>query len=402
MPHHRTLAIHPAPFKSSHLAIPPSPFSPCSPITPVPKEPRHDDVTVLNISNTSRFTLQAPSAPLQWVWTCHACTRTYPLGATRRCLDDGHHFCAGTTVVKSWRKDGPRRRMKKHRACASEFDFAGWKGWGRWRRGVPTRPGKAVAGKSLRPLMLDTNKEKNCWINCDYPSHCRWGKKVGIHTPTPTQTEFSLPSIDTSMLNTPMSDMLTLDDCFAAEDDLLKESGVGALGRVLEASAKRKSVGTSPTSPLSATFSAQLADPGKGDGTPDVEMLDADHVSSAVPTSFIDPALLVLTDTSYTSPSSAPPTSPLLPTTTKTSATIDKIKSLLSTRRSTSRRQSTFPTISNQRELNRSRRYAIATLEPQEPRDEARDQRKESDALFDDFALLENVARWNEGAVKVV
>lgn len=32
-------------------------------------------------------------------------------------------------------KDGGRR-VKKHKACASEFDYRGWKEWGTWRRGV--------------------------------------------------------------------------------------------------------------------------------------------------------------------------------------------------------------------------------------------------------------------------
>lgn len=402
MPNHRALAIHPAPFKSSRLAIPPSPFSPCSPLTPASTPQRQPQNTGLDTLTVSKSTPLAPSSPLQWVWKCHACTQAYPLGATRRCLDDGHHFCAGTTVVKSWRKDGPRRRMKKHRACTSEFDYTGWKGWGKWRRSSPHNSGKSAVSKPPRPLMLDTNKEKNCWINCDYPSHCRWGKSVGIHTPTPTRTEFAISSIDTSVLNTPMTDMPTLDDCFAAEDDLLNEGGAGALGRALEASAKRrKSIGASPTSPLSASFSAQTVELVQTVDSIDVEMLDADAdgTSSAIPTACIDPALLALTDTAYTSLSSASPSSPT--SLSKTSATIDKIKSLLSNYKSASRHHVTFPEVSDQQHMNRRRKYTLATLRLQEPCEEAQGQRVASEALFDEF-LLEKVAGWNESGVKVV
>ncbi|KAF1357827.1 hypothetical protein EJ07DRAFT_126872, partial [Lizonia empirigonia] len=171
MPTHRTLAIHPAPFKPSYLSIPASPFSPCSPLTPAPKPRKQAQNISLSEQDTS--TLPVPSTPIKWVWTCHACARAYPLGATRRCLDDGHAFCAGTTVVKSWRTDGPRRRVKKHRACASEFDYAGWKTWGRWRRSVSSTTGNPLGSKPARLIMLDKNKPKNCWTDCDYPSHCR-------------------------------------------------------------------------------------------------------------------------------------------------------------------------------------------------------------------------------------
>lgn len=137
MPKQR-LAIHPAPFKSSHLAIPSSPFSPLSPLTPATKPGTGTTSTSIVTTDLSirsvPDTRSVPATPLQWLWTCHACHSAYPLGATRRCLDDGHHFCAGTTIVKRWRHDGPKRRVKRHKACASEFDYRGWKGRGRWKR----------------------------------------------------------------------------------------------------------------------------------------------------------------------------------------------------------------------------------------------------------------------------
>ena len=49
-----------------------------------------------------------------------------------------------------------------NRACASEFDYAGWISVGRARR--KERGGGASA--------------HNCWVQCDYPSECRWGKEM--------------------------------------------------------------------------------------------------------------------------------------------------------------------------------------------------------------------------------
>ncbi|KAF1963326.1 hypothetical protein CC80DRAFT_397684, partial [Byssothecium circinans] len=82
------LKISLEPFKSSHLAIPPSPFSPRTPIALVSNPPpRHAKAYPTPDVNAT------PPSPLQWVWQCHQCRRTYSLGVTRRCLEDGHHFC---------------------------------------------------------------------------------------------------------------------------------------------------------------------------------------------------------------------------------------------------------------------------------------------------------------------
>lgn len=146
MSHQLTIAIHP-PFKPSLLSIPPSPFSPRSPLIPPTKFENQSCNTPTGASRTSVLqeidisdasTTPAPSAPLPWLWTCHSCSTSYPLGATRRCLVDGHRFCAGTTVIKRWRNDGPRSKIKKHRACGSEFDYVGWRSWGRWRQTSPS------------------------------------------------------------------------------------------------------------------------------------------------------------------------------------------------------------------------------------------------------------------------
>lgn len=389
MPHHRTLAIHPAPFKSSYLSIPASPFSPCSPLTPAPKPRKQARNFSLSEQDTS--TLPVPSTPMKWVWTCHACARAYPLGATRRCLDDGHAFCAGTTVIKSWRTDGPRRRVKKHRACTSEFDYAGWKTWGRWRRSVSSTMGNSLGSKPARLIMLDKTKPKNCWTNCDYPSHCRWGKRVGIHTPTPTRTEFSVPGFDTPTLNTAMADMPILADCFTAEDSTLCEHSAdtdpGALGRALEASAKRrKSIGTSPTSPLSASFSAPAAEP------QDTAMQDVEAPPHTTGTGCIDPALLALEYVPYTS--AASPAQP--PSPSKASETIRRIRCLLSNHKSVSRRH-----VAHQHLASRRGKYVARGRRTQDPLPGAPGKGVDDEVGFEGLSPLEEVVRWSESAVKV-
>lgn len=50
-----------------------------------------------------------------------------------------------------------RAVVKRHAPCASEFDYQGWSGWGKWRR--------AEGGR---------REGKDCWWCCDYPSECRW------------------------------------------------------------------------------------------------------------------------------------------------------------------------------------------------------------------------------------
>jgi hypothetical protein len=165
---------------------------------------------------------------MKWLWVCHMCHRQYNLSVTRRCLDDGHYFCAGISVVRS-RKDGSRR-LRRHKACASEFDYAGWKDWGVWNRNLLTLteqqkqrnkacdsvfdgddsededleeipstasvvfpivagvPSHASSWKVARP----SRPVKDCWNHCDYPSECRWGKQFGVDTPV----QASFPSLE--------------------------------------------------------------------------------------------------------------------------------------------------------------------------------------------------------------
>jgi hypothetical protein len=403
MPKQR-LAIHPAPFKPSHLSIPPSPFSPLSPLTPAARPGIRAPCTLLK---TETKTQSVPAPPLQWIWTCHACHSAYPLGATRRCLDDGHHFCAGTTIVKKWRHDGPKRRVKRHKACASAFDYMGWKGWGRWKRVSLTFKPNAPRTKtpSGGKHCGESSAPKDCWTQCDYPSQCRWGKRVGIHTPspTPTRTTFSFDnsSINTSVLNT-LIDLPSLDDCFVTSPppDTDLQGNVGALGRALKASAKRgMSLGSvSPTSPLKMEFSQTSA-------VFDVEMVDSEGseetlagptTSTTVDDSCIDPALLVLSnvDTPY-SPHCAR-ASVAGATSNERSRTVDKLKTLLSlsSPRPSRRHIELLPVSNAQRKLRR--RHAMSGLTLPEPLV------GQQEPAIERFSPLEGGRRWNESALNVM
>jgi hypothetical protein len=215
-----TLTITPTPFRSSHLTIPTTPFTPRLPISPPPRP----QVTASKSSTKIALSVPPPpQEPLKWLWQCHCCSRIYHLGTTRRCLDDGHYFCAGAPVTKRDHKTG-LKVTRKSRACASEFDYQGWKSWGSWRRDVDEQRAVAealqiedvhVESQSAAPSSSDvvprplfapavpqeghwfqgiwTKKptvaeaapapadfwKKDCWNTCDYPSECRWGKQFG-------------------------------------------------------------------------------------------------------------------------------------------------------------------------------------------------------------------------------
>lgn len=189
------LKIAPVPYRPSRLSVPVSPFSPLSPLTPTFTAPKPR-----KFNGASRCTGHSPHTPpppnpLRWLWQCHMCHQKYPIGATRRCLEDGHFFCSGTTVVKSSRK-GKRNAFKRHQPCASEFDYQGWRGWGEWRRAEQRRY-ESILRRALLDYDGDTPMssrsssgastpkwgEKDCWEACSYPSECRWGAHIG--TPSP-------------------------------------------------------------------------------------------------------------------------------------------------------------------------------------------------------------------------
>ncbi|KAI9708477.1 MAG: hypothetical protein M1820_003938 [Bogoriella megaspora] len=180
VPKSPNLKITPAPFQPSKLSIPPSPFSPLSPLTP---PPRVSQQPYEHLQRKAIGDQSPPPNPLRWLWKCHMCNQNYPLGVTRRCLEDGHFFCSGTTTVKTRRSTG--KRYKRHKACSSEFDYAGWKKWSNWRReqtgytvtyNICSAPDSPVSMTSLRA----TRPKKDCFHRCDYPSECRWGPESTI------------------------------------------------------------------------------------------------------------------------------------------------------------------------------------------------------------------------------
>ncbi|KAB8346055.1 hypothetical protein FH972_023107 [Carpinus fangiana] len=192
MPKKTDLSVSPTPFRPSLLSIIPSPHSPLSPLgmlakvahmrptsqkaSPFPSSPSSSR----RASTISTLT-PLPAAAYPWIWQCHLCQTFYPLGATRRCLHDGHRFCTGElndTNVRGERRRGASYRRRRRKPCSSEFDYEGWEVWGDWRRGEiaareqlqSTAPYKKrrrsrTAGSAV--IVAD------CTTLCDYPSECR-------------------------------------------------------------------------------------------------------------------------------------------------------------------------------------------------------------------------------------
>ena len=109
--------------------------------------------------------------------------------------------------------------MVRHKACASEFDYAGWKVWGAWRRdcgeqraaagalvGLLDEGGEATGmGWWGKDAEEDRRRCKDCWGRCDYPSECRWGRQYGVATPTTVTAspEVTPPARETAAVEYP-------------------------------------------------------------------------------------------------------------------------------------------------------------------------------------------------------
>ena len=146
-----------APFKPSLLRFSSGPTSPTLPLKhPGPHPFKSVHSTSLRPHQGSS---KPPPAPPPWMWTCHCCHKPYALGVTRRCLEDGHMFCTGRTSLVTGQKTAER-------SCNSSFDYTGWAEWQIWRRGIyDGGPQSYSPGK------------KHCWMNCDFPSECRWSHR---------------------------------------------------------------------------------------------------------------------------------------------------------------------------------------------------------------------------------
>jgi hypothetical protein len=78
------------------------------------------------------------------------------LGATRRCLLDGHFYCSGEI-------DRPNlKKKKKGQSCSSEFDYIGWKATEQWKREMRKSDWFLIA------------REPEGCENCEFPSQCRY------------------------------------------------------------------------------------------------------------------------------------------------------------------------------------------------------------------------------------
>lgn len=64
-------------------------------------------------------------------------------------------------------------KTKKHKACASEFDYLGWEDHGNWKR-------KSVGRRASMDKLMDKPTFKHCENQCDFPSACHWKAR---HTP---------------------------------------------------------------------------------------------------------------------------------------------------------------------------------------------------------------------------
>ena len=115
-----------APFESSKLRFESSPSVPASPLFRQCKQLISHQSPDTD-SREARISGQKPHPPMFWTWFCHLCQVHYSLGVTRTCLNDGHSVCRGRAVTKYG-------KIARRSPCHKEFDYVGWRIWGRWSR----------------------------------------------------------------------------------------------------------------------------------------------------------------------------------------------------------------------------------------------------------------------------
>ncbi len=81
-------------------------------------------------------------------------------------------------------------KVKKHKACVSEFDYIGWEDFGRWKR--------ATTGQTIRL------GGKHCEDECDFPSSCHWKnqnprQETGLAYIGPSYKEPDVSSVDAKL-----------------------------------------------------------------------------------------------------------------------------------------------------------------------------------------------------------
>ncbi|PSS14787.1 hypothetical protein M430DRAFT_252801 [Amorphotheca resinae ATCC 22711] len=234
------------PLCSSNLSGPSSPTNPRTPLTPPPR--LHLRPLIPGPPLSPEFLSTAPPTPYPWVWRCHLCQSVYRIGVTRRCLEDGHFFCSlptppsspvddnsdnedGTQSMdgemkrkechrrgKIKRERKKRRQPRQVRGCRSEFDYSGWSRYHIWRREVATL--RAKHRRVERETASLAGEEKNCWINCDFPSECHNSRLELIRSQSAATAESVRSELedapDTSLSRTPHS---LVSSVSADEDD---------------------------------------------------------------------------------------------------------------------------------------------------------------------------------------
>lgn len=111
-----------------------------------------------------------PKNPLLWIWTCHLCRSRYPLGATRRCLVDGHYYCSGDNSASTQKNV---KRRKRGQACSSEFDYVGWEDWAVWKHKVTDIKRRASVDRLGVEVEKRPSALRGC-VACEFPSQCRY------------------------------------------------------------------------------------------------------------------------------------------------------------------------------------------------------------------------------------
>jgi hypothetical protein len=177
--------------------------------------------------------------------------------------------------VKRSKRNGYKKTVR-HKACASEFDYQGWKAWGVWRRDVQEQ---IEAAETLEAFLEFGDRDgdvkmadsptisngglskpakiygKDCWNDCDYPSECRWGKQYGVETPnTASSATVTMPTLVVSAPATPPatvgdeinSTSTTFDDILLDISDIADETL--SKGDVVEA--EQQTPANTPTSPI--------------------------------------------------------------------------------------------------------------------------------------------------------
>lgn len=115
---------------------------------------------------------------------------------TRRCLECDHTFCLGDPAAPASGAPEKVKKRKRGGSCKAEFDYAGWKVRGAWRRtvllngeadssnsndgeswgdelGAATRSqGETESHFEDKRDALFLRRRHDCWVHCDFPSEC--------------------------------------------------------------------------------------------------------------------------------------------------------------------------------------------------------------------------------------